>query len=93
MLESLTVFQTSIMIFILQFIWIGLRTLNVIYTTQYDIWGVIWTGFIISGCWLITITVGVTAMEENETSTLICYVVGGNLGAVTSLILKKYKYI
>ena len=67
-------------IFISQLIFIGLRTINVMYTSDRNIKASIITGFGISMAWLISISLGINSVLTGDWFPILMFVIGGGIG-------------
>ncbi len=74
-------------ILVTQFIFIYLRTLNVIYTAEKRILAAIVTGNGIGLAWLISISIGANAIMKGEPLPILAFLIGGSVG--TYLGIKK----
>jgi uncharacterized membrane protein YqgA involved in biofilm formation len=74
-------------ILVTQFIFIYLRTLNVIYTAEKKILSAIITGNGIGLAWLISISIGANAIMKGEPLPILAFLIGGSVG--TYLGIKK----
>lgn len=70
----------SLVVLISQIIFLYLRTLNVIYTAEKKVLASIITGNGISLAWLISITIGISAITELQWQPILAYIVGGTIG-------------
>ena len=84
-------FTNSIVILITQFVFIYLRTLNVIYTSQKKIIPAIITGNGIGLAWLISISIGANSIMEGEILPIICFLIGGSVGTYIGIRGEKNK--
>ena len=73
-------YYASIIIFLSQIIFIYLKTLNVIYTSEKKILGAILTGNGVSVLFLISIGIGINSIMGGEILPLITFLLGGTLG-------------
>lgn len=78
---------SSILILISQVVFIYLRTLNVIYTSQKRMIPAILTGNGIAIAWLVSIAVGTTSIMNGNIIPIFMFIIGGTIG--TYLGIKK----
>jgi len=74
------VWISGLIIFASQMVFLYLRTLNVIYTSERKIWLSILTGIGIGLAWLISIAIGVKSVLNLELVPIIGYLIGSALG-------------
>jgi uncharacterized membrane protein YqgA involved in biofilm formation len=74
-------------ILVTQFVFIYLRTLNVIHTAEKRILSAIITGNGIGLAWLISISIGANAIMKGELLPILAFLIGGSVG--TYLGIKK----
>jgi uncharacterized membrane protein YqgA involved in biofilm formation len=79
--------HSSILILISQVVFIYLRTLNVIYTSQKRMIPAILTGNGIAIAWLVSIAVGTTSIMNGNIIPIFMFIIGGTIG--TYLGIKK----
>ena len=77
----------SILILISQIVFIYLRTLNVIYTSERRMVPAILTGNGIAIAWLVSIAVGTTSIMNGNIIPIFMFIIGGTVG--TYLGIKK----
>lgn len=70
----------AIVVFITQIIFLYLRTLNVLYTSERKVWGAVWTGNLVSVTWLISMTIGLNSMFTGDWQPIVAFLVGGTIG-------------
>jgi hypothetical protein len=70
----------SIIVFVTQVIFLYLRTLNVIYTSNRNMWGTILTGNGVSLFWLVSMSIGMNSMLTGSWQPIIAFILGGTLG-------------
>jgi len=80
-------YYTSAVILISQIIFLYLRTLNVIYTTERKVIPAIITGNGIGLAWLISTSIGISSVLSGDIIPIIAFLVGGTIG--TYLGIKK----
>lgn len=78
---------SAVVILITQFVFIYLRTLNVIYTAEKRVIAAILTGNGIGLVWLISISIGANAVMKGELLPILAFLIGGSVG--TYLGIKK----
>jgi len=79
----------ALIIMITQYVFLYLRTLNVIYVAEKKITLALLTGVSISVCWLIAITFSINAISNLQWQPIIGYLVGGLLGSWQALVFNK----
>jgi len=91
MMETINItenqYLSSVIILITQLIFIYLRTLNVIYTSEKRILKSILTGNGIGLAWLISISIGANSIMKGEPLPILAFLIGGSVG--TYLGIKK----
>lgn len=80
-------YYSSLVILISQIIFIYLRTLNVIYTSERRMLATIITGNGIGLSWLISMSIGANSVMEGQPLPILAFLIGGTLG--TYLGIKK----
>ena len=80
-------YLSAVVILITQFVFIYLRTLNVIYTAEKRLIAAILTGNGIGLAWLISISIGANAVMRGELLPILAFLIGGSAG--TYLGIKK----
>jgi hypothetical protein len=70
----------AIIVFITQIIFLYLRTLNVLYTSERHVWGAILTGNGVSVSWLISMSIGLNSMFNGDWQPIVAFLVGGTIG-------------
>ena len=85
-------YSTAIILFS-QIVFLYLRTLNVIYTTERRMFATIITGNGIGLAWLISTSIGVSSMLSGEIIPIFAFLVGGSIGTYLGLKkeIKKHK--
>jgi len=87
----------SIIVFITQVIFQYFRTLNVIHTSNKNMWGTIWTGNAVSLFWLVSMSIGMNSMLTGDFQPIIAFLIGGTVGTFcaikkeTKIIIHKTK--
>jgi len=79
----------ALLVMITQFIFLYLRTLNVIYVAEKLVIPALITGTLISACWLITVTFSMNAMINLHWQPIAGYLIGGLLGTWRALLYNK----
>lgn len=80
-------YLSAAVILVTQFVFIYLRTLNVIQTAEKRILSAIITGNGIGLAWLISISIGANAIMKGEPLPILAFLIGGSVG--TYLGIKK----
>jgi len=70
----------SIIIFVTQVAFLYLRTLNVIYTSERNMWATIWTGNGVSLFWLVSMSIGMNSMLTGAWQPIVAFILGGTIG-------------
>ena len=70
----------AIVVFVTQIIFLYLRTLNVIYTSERKVLGTILTGNGVSISWLISMSIGLNSMFTGAWQPIVAFLVGGTIG-------------
>jgi len=70
----------AIVVFVTQIIFLYLRTLNVIYTSERKMMGAILTGNGVSVSWLISMSIGLNSMFTGAWQPIIAFLIGGTIG-------------
>ena len=81
MIDTLQIWQQCILVFISQVAFIYFRTVNVVYVSDKDRWGVFWSGALVNICWLISVSIGVSAIMTGNVWLIASNVIGGLAGA------------
>jgi len=79
----------TIVIFLTQIFMLYLRTLNIVYTTNKNIFGALWSNTLFASAWLISTTIGMNSILTGQWQPMIGFVIGGAIG--TYLGMKKNK--
>lgn len=82
---------SGVIVFVTQLIFLYLRTLNVMYTAENRIWLAIITGQGIGLTWLISISIGATAVMQLQIPAILGYLIGGALGTWLGFKQRKFK--
>lgn len=67
-------------VFITQIIFLYLRTLNVLYTSERHVWGTVLTGNGVSISWLISMSIGLNSMLTGDWQPIVAFLIGGTIG-------------
>jgi len=73
-------YWSAIVVFISQIVFIYLRTLNVIYTSEKKIWAAVWTGNGVGISILVSFALGTKAILGGELIPIFMFLLGGSLG-------------
>ncbi len=73
-------YYSSLVILISQLIFIYLRTINVIYTSEKRILPAILTSNGVALAWLVSLSIGANSVIEGELLPIIAFLIGGTLG-------------
>lgn len=82
---------SSIIVLIIQIIFLYLRTLNTIYTVNNNIPGAIFSGLGIGLSWLIGIAIGSNAILNLEWQPVLAHLLGGSIGTYWAMKNSKNK--
>jgi len=80
-------YYSALVILASQIIFIYLRTLNVIYTSERRMLATIITGNGIGITWLVSMTFGMNSITEGQPLPILAFIIGGSVG--TYLGIKK----
>ena len=80
-------YLSAVIILISQIVFIFLRTINVIYTSERRLWPAIWSGNGIALAWLVSISIGANSVMQGHILPIMAFLVGGAVG--TYLGIKK----
>lgn len=72
--------MAAAIVFVTQIIFLYLRTLNVIYTSERKIWGTIITGNGVSVSWLLSMSIGLNSMFTGDWQPIVAFLIGGTIG-------------
>jgi len=73
-------YYAAVIVFLSQMVFIYLRTLNVIYTSDKNMWPAIWTGNGVGISILISFGIGTKSVMGGELFPLFMFLLGGSLG-------------
>ena len=82
-------YYSSIVVLLVQICLLYLRTINIVYTTNHDIRGAIWSNNLFSMAWLLSTSIGLNAMLHGNILPIIAFLIGGSIG--TYIAMKKEK--
>lgn len=91
MIETLTVWELGLIVFISQTIFLWFRTLNVIYTSKLKVIPSVLTGIGIGISWLIAVAIGVNSILKLEIVPIVGHLLGGAVGTILGLRKEKKK--
>jgi len=89
-IDELSTFELCVIVFLMQVLFIMLRTLNVVYTAELKHLGSMLTGALVHLCWLLTITIGVKSVMHGDFWIIASSLTGGLTGTYLGIRLKKY---
>ena len=81
----------SIIIFVTQILMLYLRTINIIYTSERNIWGAVWSNNGVAITWLVSMTIGMHSMITGDWQPIVGFLLGGTLGTYWGL-KKEFKH-
>lgn len=73
---------SSGVILLTQVLFVYFRTLNIIYTSEKRLIPTILTGNVIGICWLLTISLGVSAILNLQWQPILAHLLGGTVGVL-----------
>lgn len=79
-LEALSTYEMALLVFITQILFLWFRTLNLKYVQNDKILMAIVTSNCIAITWLVSVTIGVSALLGGEPLPIIAHLAGGSLG-------------
>ena len=82
----------SIVIFITQVMFLYFRTKNIIYTTNNNLFGAIWTNNCVALTWLLSMTIGMNSMISGEWMPILAFMIGGTMGTIWGIRQDKIKH-
>lgn len=68
-----------------------LRTINIIYTSERNIWGAVWSNNGVAITWLVSMTIGMHSMITGDWQPIVGFLLGGTLGTYWGL-KKEFKH-
>jgi hypothetical protein len=74
-------YYSALVILISQIIFIYLRTINVIYTSERRLWPTIISGNGIGLAWLVSMSIGANSIMHGEPLPIAAFLVGGTVGS------------
>jgi len=77
--------HASIIVFFTQILMLYLRTINIIYTTNHNIFGAIWSNNGVAITWLLSMTIGMNSMLSGHIQPIIGFLLGGSIGTYWGL--------
>jgi len=80
-------YYSSIIVLITQILMLYLRTINIVYTTEHNIFGAIWSNNLFAVIWLVSTSIGLNALLNGNLLPIVSFLVGGSLG--TYFAMKK----
>jgi uncharacterized protein YebE (UPF0316 family) len=82
---------SALIVMITQFLFLYLRTKNVIYITNNETFLAVTSGALIGLMWLTSVTFSIDAIMKLEWQPLLAYFIGGMIGTYYAMKLKKIK--
>lgn len=79
----------ALIVMLTQFTFLYLRTKNIIYITNKQVFLAVFTGTLIGVTWLISITFSINAITNLEWQPILGYLLGGAFGTYYALKIKK----
>jgi len=89
MIDSLNTIEISVILFFSQILFLGARSLNVIYTANEDVWKAVFSGLVVAIFWLTSLSLGISSVFKGEYLPVLAWLVGGSVGTYYSFKLKK----
>ena len=80
----------SIVIFVTQILMSCFRTLNIILTTEDNLWGAVITNNAVSITWLLSMTIGLNSMLTGQWQPIIVFLIGGTIGTYIGIKIDKH---
>jgi hypothetical protein len=68
------------LILITQILMLYLRTVNILYTTEHNIFGAIWSNNGVAATWLLSMTIGMNSMLTGQWQPITAFLIGGSVG-------------
>ncbi len=75
----------AIIVCITQIIMLYLRTINVIYTIERNVFGAIWSNNGVAISWLLSMTIGMSSMLSGQWQPIVGFMIGGTIGTYWGL--------
>lgn len=88
-LEELQIWHLCLIVFVTQFLFIFLRTMNVIYTAEQNLLGAKATSALVHLCWLLSIAIGVKSVMYLDWVVIVFSIAGGLIGTHYGIKLKQ----
>jgi uncharacterized protein YebE (UPF0316 family) len=73
-------YYSSLIVLVTQICMLYLRTINIVYTTEHNIYGAIWSNNLFAIAWLLSTSIGLNAILSGNLLPIIAFLVGGSLG-------------
>jgi len=89
MIDSLSTIEISIILFFSQILFLGARSLNVIYTANEEVWKAVGSGLVVAIFWLTSLSLGISSVFKGEYLPVLAWLIGGSVGTYYSFKLKK----
>jgi len=70
----------AVLIFITQILMLYLRTINILYTTNNNIFGAIWSNNGVAITWLLSMTIGMNSVLTGQWQPITAFLIGGSIG-------------
>lgn len=77
--------HAAILVFFTQILMLYLRTINIIYTTNHNIFGAIWSNNGVAITWLLSMTIGMNSMLSGNIQPIVGFLLGGSIGTYWGL--------
>ena len=85
-------YLSSLIILISQIIFIFLRTINVIYTSERRLWPAVISGNGIGLAWLVSISIGANSIMTGEILPIFAFILGGTIGTYMGITKEQKKH-
>ena len=85
-------YLSSLIILISQIIFIFLRTINVIYTSERRLWPAVISGNGIGLAWLVSISIGANSIMTGEILPIMAFILGGTIGTYMGIKKEQKKH-
>ena len=79
----------SLVVFTVQILMLYMRTKNITYTINRNIFGAIWTNNAFACAWLFSTTIGLHSMVSGEWQPIVAFLLGGSLGTYWGILKDK----
>ena len=83
--------HAAIIVFFTQILMLYLRTINIIYTTNHNIFGAIWSNNGVAITWLLSMTIGMNSVLSGDIQPIIGFLLGGSIGTYWGLHMENKK--